>query len=158
MKRLILIALALVLFTGSAQAASLGKSTGFFLTMYGTYLNMFGVQHYSFEHSGDKDESIIMPINKHCSLYIHQQGGEMTKLEVVSSEDDGSEDRTSDIIGCFMGAMMLIDLSMPAEDVIKNLNEITSTTDAVIINGISYRFVTGQPFTSIVALEITPAD
>lgn len=142
-----------------ASSNDLGVSTQIFLAMYDSYLTSFGIAHYPLTYSDTdaKMPSIMKTANSQCALNMKQQDGQLTKLEIVSGEDDGSEDRTMNIIGCFMGALMLLNLDMSADDAMHNLADITENPYGVEINGLNYRFVTGQPFTSVVALEITPA-
>lgn len=161
-KRIVALVLALML-CGAALAEAphdMGMTGEVLITMFRSYLEPFGVSTYNFELKEDEkaDNSIVMPLSKYCTLSIQQDAGMVTSFKIVSSEDDGSDQRIDEIMACSMGCLMLTNLSLSADDAIDYLIRLTDQREIITLDGLTYRFTTTAPFSTIVGLEVTLAE
>ena len=143
-------------------SSTLGIETSVLLAGFDGYLDNFatmsGMQHYALELSEkDRDKSLIVyPMTSHCSLSIKQEAGLVKSFQVVSDNDDGSEDRATDIIICFMGALLLTNSYFEEGNTMDELSKIMSDNLEHTYGDVTYRYITGRPFISNVSLEVTP--
>lgn len=143
-----------------AETKTLGIQTETLLTMFENYMVPFGISTYPMElREKDKGkDSIIVLFTKYCTLHIRQENGVVKSFQIVASEDDGSNQRIDEIMASFLGGIMLIDLGISSDDAIAFLTTIANTGEEKELNGISYRVITGQPFTTVISLEVKPVE
>ena len=143
-----------------AETKTLGEKTEILLSMFEGYLEPFGITTYPLKMTKQEkaQSSFVKPYTKYCSLYITQENGVVTSLKIVSSEDDGSSERIDEILACFMAGIMITNLSISADDAIDYLTRMAGNSETIVVDGISYRVISGQPFTSILSLEIVPQE
>lgn len=161
MKRIFPLVIAFLLcFVALGESKTIGISTVEFLSAFESYMAPFGIATYPMEitdREKDKD-SFTKLFTKYCSIYVSQKNGMVQSFKVVSKEDDGSEQRTNEIMASFLGAIMLTNLNISADDAINALTQMIQTHEVMTIDGLNYRFVTGQPFTTIMSIEVTPEE
>lgn len=147
-----------------ASDSNLGFTTDTFLSELSLCLDSFSdvlPAHYPLEYT-EKDaaeKSIIKLLGKHTCLYITQDGDMVKSFKVVSDEENNGDyyERACEIDACFMSALLVSNDYFTDENVMVSLSSIMYDREIITQNGISYRYVTGEPFTTVVALEVVPA-
>jgi len=167
-KRLLAAVMALVLMmTAGAMAAgkTLGMKTTDFLTLFDLYLDTFtemGLPHYPLDIL-DREQgktSMVKPLTPHCSIDIKQEGEMLKSFKIVSNENKDpadEENRITDIMICFIGALTLTNNYFTRDNTIAELSKIMEDRNEHTYGDINYRYSTTQPISTIVALEVTPA-
>ena len=142
------------------ETKTIGISTTELLSAFESYMAPFGISTYPMDMTDMEQDksSFTKPFTKYCSMYVSQENGMVKSFKIVSKEDDGSEQRTNEIMAAFLGAIMLTNLNISADDAINALTQMIQTHEVMTIDGLSYRFVTGQPFTTIMSIEVTPEE
>ena len=161
-KRIIAIALAMVFMVSASPCASaaqknLGEKTDILLAYLEGYLKPFGITTYSMDMTASEKHkrSFVKPYTESCSVYVTQRKGYATSLKLVISEDDGSDKRIDELMACFMAGMMVTNFKITANEAIDYLTRIAEG-ETITLDGISYRIITGKPFTTVTSLEILP--
>jgi len=104
--------------------------------------------------------TVLKLLTRHTSISIKQQEGIVKSFKIVSDEDKGddSENRTQEIMITCVCAMLLTNDAFNEDNAVSILTGIVSDKQSHVYGNVSYRFVTGNPFTTVVALEVTPAE
>lgn len=150
--------------TTKVSKKTMGISTAELLARFEGYFEPFvrlsGYPYYPLElKDNEKDQSNVLKIlSDYCSLFILQQDGQAASFRVVSSDNENrSNAEMEDIVICFSAALMVTDLDLPGDDMLTRLDEIMADKQEHTYNGFTYRYITTQPFSNVVALEVTPA-
>ena len=152
--------------TALASSSSLGMTTGELFVMFNNCLDemeSLGLWHYHLELSAkDKDRpSVVSPLTQHCSIEVKQENGTVKSFKIVSDEkkdDSTSDTRLAEIYICFMAAMLLTNDIFTEDNAMEYLSEVLGDNQEHTYGDVTYRFVTTQPFSTIVGLEVTPAE
>ena len=169
MKRICILIMAIAFLLSSTTSLAAEKNLGF--TTESFYIDMnacldalgtVGFQHYHIELSEKDRESLFVstPLSMHCSMMIQQGDGMVESIKVVSDEQHGNSadnEHTSDVITCFLAAMLLTNSTFSEDNAMSYLNEIVSDHQEHTYGNVTYRFSSTAPFSTIVSLEITPA-
>ena len=141
---------------GISTAELLARFEGYFEPL----VRLSGYPYYPLElKDNEKDQSNVLKIlSDYCSLFILQQDGQVASFRVGSSDNEiRSNAEMEDIVICFSAALMVTDLDLPGDDMLTRLDEIMADKQEHTYNGFTYRYITTQPFSNVVALEVTPA-
>lgn len=165
MKRFIAIIALLFVFVTVAEAADIGISVEDLVTGMDDMLAPFkaiGMPCYPLEFSENDltTKTVLKLLTKHTSMSISQENGVVKSFKIVSDEDNGddSDNRTYEIMTTCVCAMLLTSDAINEENAVSILTDIVTDKEPHVYGNVSYRFVTGQPFTSIVALEVMPTN
>jgi len=162
MKRIIsLVLLFTMIWSLSAYAenTNLGISTELLLTMYSGYLTPIGGPYMPLDISENEKSStsIMKKLTRHCTISINQDSGMVSSFKLVSDEDDGSDERLEELMMCFVGAIMLLNIDITFDDAADYLTRMISNREEININNYHYRFISTQPISTMIGLEVTPA-
>lgn len=104
--------------------------------------------------------TVLKLLTRHTSISIRQQDGVVKSFKIVSDEDKGddSDNRTHEIMITSVCAMLLVNGGFNDDDAVSILSEMVTDKQPHVYGNVSYRFVTGAPFTTVVALEVTSAE
>ena len=164
-KRVLCCILAMLIVCPLAFAASgnLGISVEDLVTGMDDMLAPFkaiGMPCYPLEYS-EKDltaKTVLKLLTKHTSMSISHEDGVVKSFKVFSDEDNGedSDNRTNEIMTTCVCAMLLTSDAINEDNAVSILTDIVTDRQPHVYGNVSYRYVTGQPFTSVVALEVMP--
>lgn len=168
MKRIVIVLMVVGLMLAPlahAAGANLGIPTEKLLADLSACLDSFSdvlPSHYPLEYTENDagKKSFLKLLGNHTSLSVSQDGDMVKSFKIVSDEgkNGGSYERTCEIDACFMSALLASNEYFTDENVMVSLSSIVYDREIMVQNGIAYRYITGEPFTTIVALEVTPAE
>ena len=79
----------------------------------------------------------------------------VTNFRLVSDESDGSDAWADELMMCFLGAVLLLNIGMDANDGIDYLTRIVGQREEIDIGQAHYRFISTQPISTSIGLEVT---